>query len=271
MVRNVLTVTLAVILCLSATAAGKNYVNWKGEFWLTMPDGWDKVDYREVDRILASTDTSSEVFNYEAVLAPTVSRPFTAGPYVVITFEPSGEMNDAQADSLLRNIAASYADDIFEAPAAARLSDLKPGQPRLNTEERTVQVLSEMAFSNSETSKLWLYLKLNHVGLIAFYMYCPESRYDEIEPLFESMINSLAFEGLKDAAGAESVKFTDVRGNETPPRVTGGNDDTVIAEGVTAVKNWIYIGIGVIIIAGLIWYLVIVPRRKKHQEENGSD
>ncbi|MEZ5358638.1 MAG: hypothetical protein R3F48_07365 [Candidatus Zixiibacteriota bacterium] len=270
MIRNALTIVLIIGLCLASSVVAKNYVNWKGEFWLEMPEGWDKVEYREVDRMLATMDTTTEVYKYEAVLAPVESVPFTSGPYVFITFEPGGDMSDAAADSLLRGIAAGYADDIMESPNAARLSDLNPGQPRLNLENRTVQVLSELAFSENSVSKLWMYLKLNHAGLIAFYMYCPIDEFEATKPEFEAMINSLKFDGLKEAAGSESATFTDVRGNdEMPGRPSGGEADEA-AEGFAAFKNWIYIIIGIVIVAGIVWYAVIVPRRKK-QQENGSD
>ena len=54
-------VSIIVVVILSAVTgpgvSAENYVNWKGGFWLTVPESWEKVDYRIFDRFLAYTDT----------------------------------------------------------------------------------------------------------------------------------------------------------------------------------------------------------------------
>lgn len=213
--RIIMTAVLALLLVGAAGPAGAaNYVNWKAGFWLAIPDGWDKVDYMVVDRYLSMTDTSRDIYGYEAVYAPKSSALFMEDAYLVVTFDSTGRLSATSADSVLNTIARTYGREVFNAPIVDRMTDLIPGQPVVDRAAKAVSVLSEMAFRPEAKRKLWLYMRLNDLGLISLYFYSPDSTFARNKPTFEKIIGSLSFDNLRQAAGNEQVTFTDVGGGK---------------------------------------------------------
>ena len=258
---KVMFVALAIMFSLLLTmgASAENYVNWRGGFWIAIPDGWEKVDYRLADQYLSLMDTSNSIFNYEAIFAPKTSEPFVADAYIVITFDSTGELSPQRADSLLTTIAGEYSKQIYEAPIVQLMSDLTPGQPKINREEKSISVLSEMAYRPENKRLLWLFMRLNDRGMISLYCYCPQKTFDQNKPLFDGIIKSLSFQGLKEAAGEEKAAFTQVKGNETPTATTGGGAPSGLIS-TTLVIVLIVAGVGVLV---LVWFFVIRPRLNK--------
>lgn len=250
----VLTLT-ALTVCVSAPHA-KNFVDWKGGFWLTFPDNWEKVDYRIVDQYLYMTDTSQQVFNYEAVYAPKESQVFAEEAYLVIAFDSTGPLTPRQTDSVLESIAASYSAVIDDAWIVQYMSDLVPGRPQIDRTEKTVSVLSEMAYSPEAMRKLYLYMRLNSVGLISLFCYSPDSTFERNKPIFDSIIKSLSFENLKEASKEELV-FTDVGGGDGSG--AGFSSETGKSSGWRIIPYLVLIAVAVF----LVWRIVIAPRMKK--------
>lgn len=239
-------------------ANAENYVNWRGGFWLQIPDNWGKVDYNIVDQYLAMTDTSNSIFNYEAVFAPKTSDPFVSDAYLVITFDSTGALTPLEADSMLTAIASGYSKQIFEAPIVQLMSDLTPGQPKINREEKSISVLSEMAYRPENKRYLWLFMRLNDRGIAALYFYCPEKTYDQNKPLFDGIIKSLSFQGLKEAAGEEKSTFTQVKGSESPTTKIGGG-----SSGLGSTTLMIILAAVLALVLILVWFFIIRPRLNK--------
>lgn len=255
---------LLALLTLSASAPNaENYVNWKGGFWLEIPDDWEKVGYHIVDRYLAATDTSREVFDYEAVFAPGSAENFVEGAYLVITFDSTGELNAAEVDSVLTTIAESYSTSVQEAPVVQYMSDLVPGQPHVDREQRVVTVLSEMGFRPEAIRKLWLYMQLNDVGLVSLYFYSPDWTFEQNLPIFEEVVNSLSYENL-EAASKEELVFTDVTGDED-----GSGYDLDVSGDEGGGAGIIPYLVLILIILYLLWRFAVAPRlrRKKTHPE----
>lgn len=261
--------TMAALLLLSAVggAQAANYVNWKAGFWFAVPDGWDKVDYMVVDRYLAQTDTSREVYGYEAVFAPVASKVFMEDAYAVVTFDSTGPLSAASADSLLNVIAKSYGKEVFTAPIVSRMSNLTPGQPVIDRAARAVTVLSEMAFRPEDARKLWLYMRLNDAGLISLYFYSPDATFARNKPIFDNIVKSLSFDNLREAAGNELVTFTEVGGEKveapkTPYSDSLGAAATETSSGGGSTKTILYVVIIVVVLA-LAAVFILGPRLKK--------
>jgi|WetSurMetagenome_2_1015567.scaffolds.fasta_scaffold83424_2 hypothetical protein len=246
-------------LLLTLGAGAENYVNWRGGFWISLPDGWEKVDYRLADQYLSMMDTSNTVFNYEAIFAPKTSDPFVADAYLVITFDSIGQMSPARADSFLTYTAKEYSRQIFEAPIVQLMSDLTPGQPKINREEKSLSVLSEMAYRSENKRYLWLFMRVNDRGVVSLYCYCPEKTFERNKAQLEGIIKSLSFEGLKEAAGEEKGSFTQIKGNENPVTTPGGGSSSGLSGSMLII---ILVVAGVIVLA-LVWFVVIRPRINK--------
>ena len=260
---------LMMLIVMAATASSLsavNYVDWKGGFWFTLPDKWEKVDYRLVDRYLSMADTSREVFDYEAVFAPTSSIFFSEDAYVVVTFDSTGLLTQREADSVLNEISESYSDVVDDAPIVQLMSDLVPGKPVISRAEKAISVLSQMAYRPDAMKKLWLYMRLNDRGLISLYFYSPDSTYQRNKPTFDGVVSTLSFANLKEAAGQEALTFTDVGGEDVPsPQAASdiGETGSSSARGIAGIRNIILIVVIVVVIIGLIWVFVIMPRMKK--------
>lgn len=269
----ILMVAGIMVALVSLPVSAENYVNWKGGFWFTIPEGWEKVNYRIVDQYLAMTDTSRDVFDYEGVFAPSTSRPFAADAYLVVTFEATGTLTGAQADSILNGIAVSYADVVYDAPVVQLMSDLVPGKPKINRRERVVSVLSDMAFRPGAMKKLWQYMRLNDQGLISLFFYSPDSTYERNKPVFDEIVGSLSFENLKEAAQQEPLVFTEIGGDSVSSADSARSEladaeEVEAARGITNIKNILLFAVIIIVVFGLIWNFIIVPRlRKKRTSE----
>lgn len=238
----------------------ENYVNWKGGFWLSIPDSWEKINYNVVDRFLAYTDTTREVFQYEAVFATKTSRLFSEDAYMVITFDETGELTKRESDSILRAIAESYSEDVYDAPLVQLMTDLVPGKPKINLSEKSVSILTDMAYRPEAMKKLWLYMKLNDRGLISLYLYSADSTFAANKKYFDNIIGSLSFENLKEAANQANLTFTEIKGGDGSAGATSFSDD----EGGFLQSRLVY-GLVVIVILGLVWNFIIAPRLKKKQ------
>jgi len=265
--KIIMTAILTLLLLGAVGPAGAaNYVNWKAGFWFTIPEGWDKVDYRVVDRYLSMTDTSRDIYGYEAVYAPAASALFMEDAYLVVTFDSTGPLSLASTDSLLNGIAKSYGKEVFNAPIVSRMTDLIPGQPVVDRAAKEVSVLTEMAFRPEAKRKLWLFMRLNDAGLISLYFYSPDSTFARNKPTFEKIIKSLSFENLRQAAGNEQVTFTEVRGNNGKRPKTESSDSVDASAGATSsgggtTRIVMYAVIVVIVLA--LAAVFIGPRLKK--------
>ncbi|MDD4052243.1 MAG: hypothetical protein PHR28_10160 [candidate division Zixibacteria bacterium] len=266
--RIVMTAIMAVLLLGSAGSAGAaNYVNWKAGFWFAIPEGWDKIDYRVVDRFLSLTDTSREIYGYEAVYAPLSSALFMEDAYLVVTFDSIGALSPASADSVLNTIAKSYGKEVFNAPIVSHMTDLVPGQPVIDRAAKAVSVVTEMAFRPEAKRKLWLYMCLNDAGLISLYFYSPDSTFTRNKPTFEKIIQSLSFDNLRQAAGNEQVTFTDVGGdNVEQPKAeysdSLGDVAATTSSGGGTGRIVMYVVI-IVIVLGLALLFILGPRLKK--------
>jgi hypothetical protein len=268
---SILVILIGLIAAASDLSA-ENYVNWRGGFWLEIPENWEKVDYRLVDAFLSMTDTSLDVFKYEAVFAPSESEMFAADAYLVITFDSTGQLSKAESDSVLESIGESYSTAVYDAPIVELMSDLVPGKPKMNRAEKTVSILYDMAYRPEAMKRLWLYMKLNDRGLISLYFYSPDSTFESNKPIFDQIVTSLSFENLKQAAEGGKAVFTEVGGeNLDDPEMSSGRTgeaETGSVEGISKIKNILLIAVIIIIVFGLIWNFLIAPKMKKKKTQS---
>ncbi len=261
-IRKTTISVIALLLLIGSAGRAENFVDWKAGFWFAVPEGWEKVDYGLVDRYLAYMDTSMEVFDYEAVFAPSTSDPFNKDAYLVIKFDSTGKLSDKETDSILNGIADAYATEIFEAPIVSLMSDLIPGKPRVNRNRRVVSVLADMAYRPGAVKKIWQYMQLNDRGIITFFFYSPDSTYEKNKPVFDEIVKSVSFDNLRAAAVGEELTFTDIGGeNVSPPETeySGREGNREGAQnGETDSGRNIAIAVGIVIVI-----LVVLRMRKK--------
>lgn len=251
------------VLTMAAVAPAENYVNWKGGFWFAVPEGWEKVDYMIVDQLLAMTDTSREVYHYEAVFAPATSKLFIDGAYLVVTFDSTGPLTDRASDSILDYYARSYMSELAQAPVTGGTGDLARGRPLIDRARKAVTVLSDVVVDPQTRRMFLLYMRLNRAGLISLYCYGPDSTFSQHRTTFDGIIASLSFENLREAAGSQKVVLTDVGGDKVaaPEGGSGGTPSSGIMG--RKLKNTLLGAVIVVIAGALLWILVVAPRMKK--------
>jgi hypothetical protein len=258
-IRKTIILTIALLLLVGSTGRAENYVDWKAGFWFAVPEGWEKVDYGLVDQYLAYMDTSMEVFDYEAVFAPSASDPFNKDAYLVIKFDSTGKLSEREVDSVLNGIANAYATEIFEAPIVSLMSDLIPGKPGINRNRRVVSVLTDMAYRPGVMTKIWQYMQLNDRGIITFFLYSPDSTYGKNKPVFDEIVKSISFDNLHAAAVGEELTFTDIGGENVSPPETEYSGREGDRDGKTDSGRNIPIAVGILIVI-----LVVLRMRKKN-------
>ncbi len=260
--RLILILAIVAVLLSGSMVSAENYVNFKGQFYFEIPEGWDKVDYRVVDYYLSYSDTSKEIFNYEVVYAPSSSERYLDDAYVVVTFDSLGALSRAESDSILTAIASGYSRDLLDAPIVQTMSGLVAGKPKINRSERVVSVIVDMAHRPESKKKLWQYMRLNDVGLVSLYFYAPEAVFESRRPVFEKIVKTLSFENLRQAAAVDSAVYTEVgRGSESSNEaIDWGGGEGSIWSGSSS--RYLLIAVIVIVIFGLIWNFVIRRRKK---------
>jgi hypothetical protein len=212
------------------------------------------------------TDTSREIYGYEAVYAPASNAVFMQDAYLVITFDSLGALSPTSADSILNTIAKTYGKEVFNAPIVNYMTDLTPGQPVVDRAAKAVSVLSEMAFRPEAKRKLWLYMRLNDRGLISLYFYSPDSTFSRNKPIFEKIIKSLSFDNLRQAAGNEQVTFTDVSGEKaqapkTPSADSLGEEATETSSGGGFIRLLLYIILAAAIVFVAFRWLIRIKKK----------
>jgi hypothetical protein len=257
------TLITLVLLCTGSLSSAENYVNWRAGFWVTIPDGWDKVGYEKVDFYLAQTDTSQGIFDYEAVFAPPGSEPFITGPYVVIRFDSTGHLSDEQVRARMQTIADNYSDEISETSIIDMLTELRPGTPEIDWKAKAISVLTKMAVSPDTEKMLWQYIRFVAQGYVTFYFFSPVETFDQNKQIFRDMVSSFSTENLKEAAGAQEYKFTDVSGgdsaaSETPVDSSGAVQKKSADNGMRTWMPWL---VGGFIVLYLIWRFAFSSRR----------
>jgi len=260
--RNILFGLLLMVI-LIGNVAGENYVNFKGGFWISVPETWEKINYRIVDRYLMMIDTSRELLNYEAVFAPVESQPFIEDDYLVITFDSIGEVSASDMKSMLDELAELYT----SRAQAGGWNETMDSKAQIDYQQYSISVKSHMATENMKRRR-WVYSRYTGTGVVTLDFYSLDSTFQDKLPVFEEIVGSLSFEGLREAAQKE-IKFSDVGSGDIAEdgESSGWSDaDSGAGNTIMTVKNIVIVVVVAVILFGLVWNFMIAPARRKKRK-----
>ena len=241
---------VAIVLAFSPAVSTRNYVSLNGGFYFTFPDDWEQIDYNTVDVFLSRGQVSRDVYNYEAVFAPSSNSPFFDGNYLILTVDTVRDLTKEQKDSILNEFGHSFAKKFKYAPMRDYLVNLKSENPNYDREKQIASVLNEVSQKGELFKKNLLMLKFYEKGVARFFCYSPDSAFDASKTIFEQMINSFSTENIDAAFAPEEVKMTEVE-------VENKSDD----------KSGESHFIPIAVIVALVVVLITLIRRKRARQK----
>ncbi|UCD95503.1 MAG: hypothetical protein JSU69_05490 [Candidatus Zixiibacteriota bacterium] len=260
--KHLIRVILLIIMSAPLLSAEETLVNWNAGYYVTYPDDWYHVPYRDVNIFLTSQRVSRLEFDYDAVLARKSDKPFHEEPYIFLSSILTDELNRGQIDSVLDFVSNEYGHDYIEA-------SVTPGDRKLELDrpiyDRSLNVLAIKDRVTSEfTDKMLLEIrKFYENGMAIFLCYSSKDDYNEVQPIFIDIIASFSTKDLDKAAPKDSFEIVDLSERESGsyeendfpgPRQSGkGMSSTT--------KRIIFIFLLVVITVGVIRVFVFKKRK----------
>ncbi|MCK4607408.1 MAG: hypothetical protein KAU35_08950 [candidate division Zixibacteria bacterium] len=244
------TIALALLLVILASPSGQadNYVSWKGGFYITYPDHWKQIDYQTVDVFLYVNQADRDALDYEAVFADSSSRPFFEGSYVILTLDTVAEMSQLYIDSALRDLEEAFNRSFTYSSVADFFADTETNTLNYDDEKRLVTIISDVVKDGQVIKKNLMMMQFYEKGMASFYLYSPDSLFEQAKGLLHDMVISFSTENIEAAAGSQIVRVADA----APEQETAQPDDSEDS-------SKIYLIVGV----ALAMILFVVIRRLK--------
>ena len=223
-------------MALAVCAVAEPYVSFNGGFQIDIPADWNRVDYKTVDYFLSRTGGGRTIMNYDAVFAPTASKPFFSNQYMFVTVDTSGPMDEHSVDSTLYVLSSSFT-------------------PVFDKERRVVSILSDITEKGEPLKKHLLMMKFYERGIAYFYCYAPDSIFEASKGTFTAIVESFSKPTKNVVVPNEELKIADLSKNATTP------ESAAEQEGGGR-KYYPFIPIPVLIVI-----IVILARRRRRRRE----
>ncbi|UCC43467.1 MAG: hypothetical protein JSU65_10020 [Candidatus Zixiibacteriota bacterium] len=235
---------LSVLLTVPIAAHAEDYVSFNGKFRITLPEGWNRADYRTVDYWLQQAGSGREALNYEVVYSPNEGGLFAQDEYLILTLDLIGEQTETQIDSILKDMGGVFGEGLKYMPVQDFMTNMESDAPVYDSSNKTVSVVTDLSRPGEEFKKNWLVMKFYEQGIANFYFYSPDSVFEATKPVFAGIVSSFSTDNLETSGSAEDVRVADLEERQS--------DRGLISE--------IMLGLGVLI---LIAVLVIRIRRSR--------
>lgn len=242
-------IALLVVALIVPTVSARNYVSLNGGFFVTYPDDWEQLDYVTVDAFLARRGVEAEMFEYDAVLAPSASSPFFAGDYVIITVDTVGELTEHQIDSVLSQMRDDFGAGITFQETDEFMVDITPDKPCYDKTTKTFAVLNEIQHGEDVTKQNLVMMKFYEKGIVSFFFYSPDSLFKTSTQTFQDIVTSFNTENIEAALPSEELKVADIKTDES------GNLEPESS------RTTLYLSIAVFILLGIV--IIYLVRAKK--------
>lgn len=204
---------LALLLSFSGAGA-KTYVSLSGQFYFNYPDEWEQIDYNTVDLFLSSTGVSQDMYNYDAVFAPSSSGPFFAGDYLILTVTRTGELSQQQIDSILNELGDTFKGGINFMETNNFLADLKSDAPSYDRDNQVVTVYNEILQGQEAFKRNLIMWKFYNQGMATFYFYSTDSLFEQSKQTFTDIVASFSTDDIESALPREDLKVADLETDE---------------------------------------------------------
>lgn len=189
------------------------FINWRAGYHIEYPDEWYHVSYQTVNIFLASQNVNRSEFVYDAVIAKQSDAPFFKVPYIFLIFQPVGQLDDAQIDSVLQSISEEYSTEYVERSLKTGKTKFMLSRPVYDASLKAVATRSRV--TSEFTDKMLLEIKkFYEKGIAIFLCFAPKEMYNDAEPIFISILNSFSTKDLEEVAPKDSAKIVDLSERE---------------------------------------------------------
>ena len=216
MLRIIKTAALVVLVLLlsSAGAGAETYVSLNGQFYFQYPDQWEQIDFNTVDLFLSSSGASEDMFNYDAVFAPSSSSPFFVGDYLILTVDKAGELSQTQIDSVLNELGNTFRGGINFMETNNFMADLKSDVPSYDRDNKVVTVYNEILQGQEAYKRNLIMWKFYNQGIATFYFYSTDSLFEQSKQTFTDIVSSFSTEDIESALPRQDLKVADLETDE---------------------------------------------------------
>ncbi len=247
----VVLIVLALWGAFAGDAGAKNFVSYNGQFYLSYPESWEQIDYRSVDFFLTQNNADPNLLKYEAVFAPVTERPFYEEPYLLLTFDSSGELIGRTRDSAIAAVAAAFGQKADSVTFADVPSKLQADLPLYVTDRHMMLVQTDLHEGRVVTRRNLLAVRFVQSGVANFYFYASDTAWANALPSFLQIAGSLTEGTTPPGTARESVKIADI---STEP------------EQKSDIKRYWPIPSGLVVIL----IAIMAARRKRREREQKS-
>jgi hypothetical protein len=240
--------TVMATAVLTSGVGAKHFVSYNGQFHLAYPDTWEQIDFRSVDFFLTQNNADPNLLRYEAVFAPLSERPFYDEPYLLLTFDSTGELLGRTRDSAIEAVGAAFGQKVDSVTLAEVAGKLRADFPLYVIDEHMVLVQTDMHEGRVVTRRNLLAVRFTQTGVANFYFYASDSAWAGALPTFLQISESVAEGTTPAGAVRESVKIADI---STEP------------EQKTDIKRYWLVGSGLVVIL----IVIMAARRRRREQE----
>jgi len=202
-----------------SSASAWEYVSFSGKFKISLPEGWQRVDFRAVDLALQQSRADRAALTYEAVFSPEEGLRFTDVAYVILTLDTIGDVSTIGKDSLLKYAAGALGERPQDIREADLMTNLESTAPVFDPVRKTVSIFTDVSEPGEAGKKNLLVLKFYNRGIASFYCYAPDSLFAESKPVFAAIVNSFTTENLETTVAGKDVKVADLK-SRTKKRIS---------------------------------------------------
>jgi hypothetical protein len=192
------------------------YYSSNGKFVIRYPASWGQVDYATVDYFLMRSDANQQALEYEAVFAPKESGVFYNGPYLILTVDTVGQLNQEEIDSLLDQLSQSFGEGIKYLPTGDYLTDLATQAPNWDAAKRQISIRTNITEQYKVIKRnLWV-MQLYDGGIANFYFFTPDTLFEQYRPTFEEIVRSFQTENIEELVPKQQHKLAKIEDMPEP-------------------------------------------------------
>ncbi len=203
---------LACVLILAVAVSGLagDFTSFRGKFQITYPEGWSQVDYQTARYYMKQTGTAAE---FEAIFSAESESTVFEGIYMILTFEPTGELSQQQIDSVIEVVTGSFDRKLLSVSPDAFITELHTDNIVYDTENARLAITNEMVEDNNLVRMNMLTMQFFDQGIANFYFYSPDSLFEGHLGDFKSIVSSFAT-GDAVKHSSEPVKVADLKADD---------------------------------------------------------
>jgi hypothetical protein len=189
------------------------FINWNAEYYVEHPDDWQLVPYSTVNIFLRTQEVNPRDFAYDGVLAPESDKPFFEHPYIFMLTDKVGALSEKEIDSVLNVVAIEFKNGIKRVAIESGTVKLGLNEPIYDKDKGYIVTKSRVSSEYIDKYMLEFRRFYEH-GVAYFLCYAPKEVYNDVQPTFFEIVQSLSTENLADLAPKDSMVVVDVSGRE---------------------------------------------------------